>query len=90
MKQHNEYELLLSERIPKSILAAVLVSEYLNRVGVEPENLNAVILAEWEILHANGIVPQRPIRLTPVAGDGAGGQTGDVEGETHHAANANR
>ena len=70
MKQHNEYELLISERIPKSILAAVLVSEYLNRVGVEPENLNAVILAEWEILYQNGIVPQRAIRLTSVAGDG--------------------
>jgi len=71
MKQHNEYELLISEHIPKSILAAVLVSEYLNRMGVEPENLNAAILAEWEILHANGIVPQRPIRLTPVTAEAA-------------------
>ena len=85
MKQHNEYELLISSRIPKSILAAVLVSEYLNRVGVEPENLNAVILAEWEILHANGIVPQRAISLTPVTGDGAGAPAGDDESSTRTA-----
>ena len=77
MRQHNEYELLISARIPKSILAAVLVSEYLNRVGVEPENLNAAILAEWEILHANGIVPQRAISLTPVAPDAAISNHGD-------------
>ena len=61
MKQHNEYELLISEQIPKSVLAAVLVSEYLNRLGIKPEDLNDAIVTEWSLLHQQGIIPQRPM-----------------------------
>jgi hypothetical protein len=61
VKQHNEYELLISEQIPKSVLAAVLVSEYLNRLGIKPEDLNDAIVTEWSLLHQQGIIPQRPM-----------------------------
>ena len=86
MKQQNEYSLMIkTDHIPKAVLAAIVVSEYLNRLGVSPNDLQQAIEGEWDILYKNGIVPQRPIRLTPVAGDGAGGSDGDVEGETRPA-----
>ncbi len=60
----NEYQQVISlklyEKIPKSVLAAIVVSEYMNRLGIEPDNVDKAILAEWNTLRDNGIVPQKP------------------------------
>lgn len=47
----------LYARIPKAVLAAVAVS-ILSNGGDDLDGASARILEEWEILHANGIVPQ--------------------------------
>lgn len=47
-------------KIPKAVFAAIVVSEYLNRLNIPPEDLAEAIQAEWKVLYDNGIVPQRP------------------------------
>ena len=59
---HNEYSLLLKhfEKTPKTVLAALLVSEYLNRLSVTPNDLDEALLNEWKVLYQQGIVLQPP------------------------------
>ena len=56
--------------------------------GRERETIRGLTLAQASALQSfldrNG-VRHTVKRLTPVAGDGAGGQTGDIEGETRPA-----
>lgn len=59
---HNEYSLMLKnfERIPKTVLAALLVSEYYNRLNIAPNDMDKMLLDDWKILYQQGIVLQRP------------------------------
>lgn len=45
---------------PKAVFAAMLVSEYLNRLNISPEDLGKAVLEEWQTLYENGIIPQKP------------------------------
>ena len=79
----NEYTDLLPagmlEKTPKAVFAAIVVSEYLKRLNIPAEDLASAIQAEWEVLYASGIVPQRPPKkkwadadaavINPTAGD---------------------
>lgn len=64
LKKENEYNQMVTnglyDRTPKAVFAALVVSEYINRLGVEPDEINNAILAEWGQLHRSGIVPQAP------------------------------
>ncbi len=64
MKISNEYQdminPLLFERTPKAVLAALLVSEYVNRLGLSGSKIDAAVLNEWTVLYENSIVPQHP------------------------------
>lgn len=65
IKQNNDYQRMVKhyDKMPKSVLAAIALS--LAFIAVEEESFdkaNARIAEEWEALHANGIVPQKPIR----------------------------
>jgi len=65
MKSQNEYALALDTfgRTPKAVLAAVAYSFAARIAGSDsPTIIEAAILEEWAILHANGIVPQSPIK----------------------------
>ena len=59
----NEYEEVIDSQlyasIPKSVIAAILVS-YLQRLGVGFDDVDSAIVEEWVILHGQGIVPQKP------------------------------
>lgn len=61
---HNEYSKLLSpefyKNCPKTVLAAIAVSYQLTLNEENFENVQKDILKEWEILHENGIVLQKP------------------------------
>lgn len=64
-KLHNEYARALTDyaRIPKAVLAAVAYSfaaRIIEPDGDSPTLVEAAILDEWQVLHANGIVPQAP------------------------------
>ncbi len=69
---HNEYSLLLKrfEKTPKTVLAALLVSEYLNRLNVPPRDLDEALLGEWKILYQQGIVLQQPPKLNLISDRG--------------------
>ena len=60
----NEYTDLLPRGMladtPKAVFAAIVVSEYINRLNIEPENLGEAIIKEWQTLYDNGIIPQTP------------------------------
>jgi hypothetical protein len=64
MKKHNEYSLMIAgklfEKTPKTVLAALLVSEYVNRLNLDTAEIDNAILAEWQVLYDNGIIPQLP------------------------------
>lgn len=64
MKKGNEYTDLLPygklANIPKTVIAACLISEYLNRLNIDPNDIYETILQEWQTLHTSGIVPQKP------------------------------
>lgn len=53
----------LLNRVPKNVLAAIVVS-FLTSGGDllldEEFNVDAALIAEWRALHAAGILPQRP------------------------------
>lgn len=71
MKRRNQYldcfPSGLYERMPKAVLAALVVS-YATRCGdgdlddLSPETVGTAILDEWRILHQAGIVPQPPAK----------------------------
>ena len=63
-KLHNGYEELINPilygKIPKTVLAAIVVSWASTRGDDETfEGIDQKILDEWAALHGNGIVPQR-------------------------------
>lgn len=64
LNKSNEYAGMLPpgmmDNTPKAVFAALLVSEYLNRQNILPDELAATIFGEWKTLYQNGIVPQRP------------------------------
>jgi hypothetical protein len=47
------------DSIPKSVFAAIAIS-YLVNHGVAFEDVTEEIMNEWQTLHLNGIVPQKP------------------------------
>lgn len=66
-KKSNEYADLISRRLyeetPKAVLAALLVSFIDRCSGGNLEgwaDMDKALLEEWDILHQNGIVPQKP------------------------------
>lgn len=69
-KLANEYQKMIGadlyRRTPKAVLAAIVASLY-SCGGDNPEDVKWALLNEWEILHANGIVPQVPPRMGQVA-----------------------
>ena len=63
LKKKNEYSELVNDiydRTPKAVFAAIVVSEYINRLNIPAEELSESVLKEWAVLHENGIVPQKP------------------------------
>lgn len=68
IKTNNSYQRILSveflEKCPKSVLAAIAVSFVINHQSISEEKAEDVILNEWNILHKNGIVPQKPYKNT--------------------------
>ena len=64
LKKQNEYQKMISdglfEKTPKAVLAALLVSEYVNRLDLKGVDIDNNIINEWQTLYQNGIVPQRP------------------------------
>jgi hypothetical protein len=65
--KHNNYSLSMDgklfENIPKTVLAAIAVSFASRIEECSAERTSAFIQKEWEILHLNGIVPQKPPRI---------------------------
>ena len=65
-KLHNEYAALLGPlyaRVPKAVLAAIVVSGLIRQgASVCEIGITDALLDEWDVLHANGIVPQKPER----------------------------
>jgi hypothetical protein len=61
MKTGNDYKNLLSfyDLIPKAVLAAVAVP-YATGGGDHPERGGEQVAREWQLLHENGMVPQKP------------------------------
>ena len=62
MKTRNDYQSAISAKLyaetPKAVFAAIAASLLLNHSGEDFANLDAAIVAEWAVLHSNGIVPQ--------------------------------
>ena len=72
IKKTNAYAALLDpkvyESIPKAVFAALAVSFATHGDPWNPENggtAQELILNEWQILHENDIVPQRPPGTRP-------------------------
>ena len=63
-KRYNEYAEAIGAELydaaPKAVLAAIAVSA-LTGGGARLAEAPALILAEWTVLHQNGVVPQRPL-----------------------------
>lgn len=66
-KTSNEYAELITnyDQIPKAVLAAIAVSFIVNQGGVaaNEEDTTAAIMQEWTTLHAQGFVPQKPVKI---------------------------
>ena len=58
--------LSLFDEIPKSVLAAIAVSAVTNG-GIDIEAAAFRVAKEWDVLHANGIVPQKPGKAARLA-----------------------
>lgn len=72
MKQSNEYAKTLGkwyDKIPKAVLAAVAVS-FATQGGDNLEQALVAVMTEWNTLHLNGIVPQKPPSGVTVLGIG--------------------
>jgi hypothetical protein len=50
------------DRTPKAVIAAIAVSLAMRLSGDDFIKASQLVAEEWEILHANGIIPQRPIK----------------------------
>lgn len=62
------------EEIPKAVWAAIAVSS-ITQGGDYIENARKLIAEEWDVLHTQGIVPQRPNAAARAAIAGAEGKT---------------
>jgi hypothetical protein len=62
----NDMNFSLCTETPKAVLAALLVSYLVNHAGVDFDELPAKIIDEWQVLHDNGIVKQKPPSLESV------------------------
>lgn len=64
MKKQNEYQRMLSQeffnKTPKAVFAALAVSFVYNHKEFSKETIEDYLKAEWELLHTQGIVPQKP------------------------------
>ena len=90
--KHNEYADALGDLFdltPKAVLAAVAVSA-LTHGGEHLSVARQRVLDEWRTLHANGIVPQRPVGRPREGKSGRGSRTpefvndADETGEAPH------
>ncbi len=66
---HNGYAASLDElfdKTPKAVLAAIAVSA-LTTGGDQIEHAKSRLAREWQILHDNGIVPQKPCKEAKAA-----------------------
>jgi hypothetical protein len=67
-KMTNDYMDALSgelyDKTPKAVFAALAVSLFANDRGIVFSDLDNAILEEWKVLYEQGIVPQKPIKLT--------------------------
>lgn len=63
-KTFNEYQKQLSrdfyEKCPKAVFAALAVSFVMRAMGGEFEDVQQHLAEEWAVLHANGVIPQKP------------------------------
>jgi hypothetical protein len=60
-KKDNEYARLVHHvDASKTVWMAIAVSFAMQATQGQLETIDAAIMAEWETLHANGIVPQKP------------------------------
>lgn len=60
-KKDNEYSRLVCNlAASKTVWMALAVSFACQATGASLETVDAALVAEWETLHANGIVPQKP------------------------------
>lgn len=61
-KVENEYQKTISRKLyadtPKAVLAALVVSLLTKHSGTAFEDVDARLIAEWDTLHVNGIIPQ--------------------------------
>jgi hypothetical protein len=48
------------DKTPKTVFAAIAVSFIANHLAQDLHNVDLALLHEWEVLHNEGIVPQRP------------------------------
>lgn len=73
IKTDNTYQKILSaefyQKCPKSVLAAIAVSFVINHQGSDEDVAEEIILHEWDILHKNGTIPQKPYRDAKSAED---------------------
>ena len=62
-KKLNEYARTVRsyDDIPKAVWAAIAISA-LTTGGERLAEAETLILEEWAILHANGIIPQKPLK----------------------------
>jgi hypothetical protein len=67
MKKSNEYARLIRlatyENMPKTVLAAIAVAFAAQLEGGDLKKAEKKIMKEWDVLHANGIVPQKPLSV---------------------------
>lgn len=71
VKVQNSYARALPfySKIPKAVIAAIAVS-FASRGGEDMLGMSQAILREWEALHANGIVKQKPLKYGETMKDG--------------------
>jgi len=60
-KKDNEYaRLVCNVDASKTVWMALAVAFAMQATGASFKTVDAAIMAEWETLYANGIVPQKP------------------------------
>lgn len=61
MKTMNEYAADYPQfaETPKAVLAAVAYSLAMRVCGDQTDNVRELLMAEWDVLNENGIVPQK-------------------------------
>lgn len=72
-KKENSYQKILTpefyEKCPKAVLAAIAVSFVINHQDSRADMAEEIIMHEWDILHKNGTIPQKPYREVKSAED---------------------